>query len=68
MGFVKDVIDCGCLRFIYILELRRKRNTHFISTFILQYSSKVVFFFFSLLLELNNYNRCVCTIYNCYFL
>ena len=34
----------------FVLELRRKRKTHFISTFILQYSSKVVvvvvFFFF----------------------
>ena len=29
LGFVNDVIDCGCL------ELRRKRITHSISTFIL---------------------------------
>ena len=30
----------------FILELRRKKKTHSISTFILQYSSKVFFFFF----------------------
>ena len=36
VGFVNEVIDCGCLECVYfVLELRKKRNTHSISTFIL---------------------------------
>ena len=30
VGFVNDVINCECLGYIYILELRRKRKIHFI--------------------------------------
>ena len=63
--FVNDVIDCECLGCVFVLKLRRKRKTHSISNFILQYFSKV--FFFSLL-QLINYNGYVCVIYNCYFL
>ena len=40
------------------------RERHFVTTFILQYSSK--FFFYSFL-ELNNCNGYVCAIYNCCF-
>ena len=41
------------------------REKHFVTTFILQYSSK--FYFFYSFLELNNYNGYVCAIYNCCF-
>ena len=50
VGFLKAVIECGCLGCwygkaisIFVLELRRKRKAHVILTFILQYSSNVVF-------------------------
>ena len=35
VGFVNDVIDCGCLDMYFVLELRKKRKTHSILTFIL---------------------------------
>ena len=35
VGFVYDVIDCGCLDMYFVLELRKKRKTHSILTFIL---------------------------------
>ena len=41
VGFVNDV---GVWNVYFVLELGRKRKTDFISTFILQYFSKVVFF------------------------
>ena len=28
VGFVNDVIDCGCLGYIFVLKLGRKRKTH----------------------------------------
>ena len=42
-----------------------KREIHFVTTFILQYSSKKSFFYS--FLELNNYNGYVCAIHNCCF-
>ena len=46
-------------------RMRSLRERHFVTTFILQYSSKQTFFYS--FLELNNYNGYVCVIYNCYF-
>ena len=46
-------------------RMRSLRERHFVTNFILQYSSKQTFFYS--FLELNNYNGYVCAIYNCYF-
>ena len=44
VSFVNDVIDCKCLKCVFCFKItKKKRNTHSISTFILQYSFKVFF-------------------------
>ena len=64
VGFVKDVIDCRCLRCVFCFRIKEK------DTFYIKFYSTIFnqSFFFSSLLELKNYNGCVCAIYNCYFL
>ena len=67
VGFVNDVIDCGCLGCIFCFRIKVKEKDTFYINF---YSIIIVqsFFFFSSLIQLNNYNRYVCAIYNCYLL
>ena len=68
MDFIIDVIDFGCLEYIICFRIKeKKKKTHSISNFILQCSSKVFYFYFSIL-QLTNYNENVCAIYNCFLL
>ena len=66
VDFVNDVIDCGCLGCIFCFRIKVKEKDTFYINF---YSIIIVHsFFISSLIQLNNYNRYVCAIYNCYFL
>ena len=66
VGFVNDVIDCGCLGCIFCFRIKVKEK----DTFYINFYSIIIIkscCFFSLI-QLNNYNRYVCENYNCYFL
>ena len=67
LGFVNDVLDCGCLGCVFCFKIKKKKNDTFYINF---YSIILVqsFFFFFSLLQLNSYNGYVCAIYNCCFL
>ena len=75
VGFIYDVINCGCLRCVFCFRIKDKEKDtfyfNFYSIIFLQscccFCFIVLFFFFSLL-QLNNYNGYVYTIYNCCFL
>ena len=68
MDFIIDVIDFGCLEYIICFRIKeKKKKTHSTSNFILQCSSKVFYFYFSIL-QLTNYNENVYAIYNCFLL
>ena len=59
VGFVSDVINCGCLECVFSFSVKEKEK----DTFYINFNSIIFlqrfFFFFSSLLQLNNYNGCV---------
>ena len=65
VGFVNDVINCGCLGYVFCFRIKEKEK----DTFYIKFNSIIFLqnFFFSFL-QLNNYNEYICTIYNCCFL
>ena len=63
VSFVNDVIDCRCLRYVFCFKITKKREIYILYQ-LLFYNILLKFF---LLLQLNNYNGYVCTIYNCFF-
>ena len=63
VSFVNYVIDCRCLRYVFCFKITKKRERHILYQ-LLFYNILLKFF---LLLQLNNYNGYVCTIYNCFF-
>ena len=63
VSFVNDVIDYRCLRCVFCFKITKKRKKHILYQ-LLFYNILLKFF---LLLQLNNYNGYVCTIYNCFF-
>ena len=67
MGFVNDVIDCGCLWYVFCFRIKEKENDTFYINF---YSITFIqsFFFFSSLLQLNNYNIYVCNLQLLFFM
>ena len=67
MDFVNDVIDRECLECVFYFRIKEKKKRHILNLFFYNILPKVFFFFFSLL-QLNNYNRYVCAIYNFLFL
>ena len=65
VGFINDVIDCGCLGYVFCFRIKEKEEVTFYINF---YSIIFLQFFFSFsLLKFNNYNRYVYAIYNCCF-
>ena len=64
-GFVNDVIDYGCLRCVFCFRIKDKEKDIFYINFYFIIFLQSFFFFnnFSLL-QLNNYNRYLCVIYN----
>ena len=46
MGFVKDVIDCGCLRFIYFFRIKEKEKYSFYINFYFTIFFQSCFFYF----------------------
>ena len=71
MSFVNDVIDCGCLGYVFYFKIKEKEKDIFYINFyfiiFLQNFYLFIYFYFSLL-QLDNYIGYVCVIYNCYFL
>ena len=67
VSFVNDVIDYGCLRYVFYFKIKEKEKDIFYINFYSIIFFQSFFFFFSLL-QLNNYNEYVCAIYNYYFL
>ena len=63
VSFVNYVIDCRCLRYVFCFKITKKRERHILYQ-LLFYNILLNFF---LLLQLNNYNGYVCTIYNYFF-
>ena len=61
VSFVKDVVDCRCLKCVFCFRIKEKEKDTFYINFYSIIFSKV---FFSLL-QLNNYNGYVYAIYNC---
>ena len=71
MGFVNDVIDYGYLGCVYCFrnkEKDQKKNLYKLLFYNIPPNFLFSFFFYFSSVQLNNYNRYVCTIYNCYFL
>ena len=61
VGFVNDLIDCGCLRYVFCFRIKEKeKDTFYINFYFIVFLQSVFFFF-----QLNNYNGYVCVIYNC---
>ena len=68
VGFVNGVIDFECLGCVFVFRIKEKEKaTFYINFYSIIFLQSFFFFFFSLL-QLNNYNEYMCTIYNCYFL
>ena len=77
MGFVNDIIDCGCLEYVFFFLNYGERERHILYQLLFyNIPPKFLFFIFYLLLyifnfsllQLNNYNGYVCAIFNYYFL
>ena len=68
LDFVNDVIDCGCLEYVFYFIIKNKeKDIFYINFYSITFLQSFFFFNFSLL-QLNNYNGYVCAIYNYYFL
>ena len=77
MGFVNDIIDCGCLEYVFFfffLITEKERDIFYINFYSTIFLQSFFIFYFLLyifnfsLLQLNNYNGYVCAIFNYYFL
>ena len=67
MGFVNDVIDCGCLWYVFCFRIKEKENdTFYINFYSITFIQSFFFFFphyFNWIIIIYMY-----AIYNCYFL
>ena len=66
VGFIYDVINCGCLRCVFCFRIKDKEKDIFYINFYFIIFLQSFFFFFNnfSLLQLNNYDRYMCVIYN----
>ena len=67
VSFINDVIDRGCLGYVFCFRIKEKEKVTFYINFYSIIFLHSFFFFSFIVLQFNNYIGYICVIYNCCF-